>query len=209
MPYISKNGSHLAVHAGLTAAGQHHAPPGLQHCQACHGQGTQHLSQPCLPASSEPSLRVPLDPRRTTHSMVGAVTGVGLLEGRRGFNWMLLLKFFAGWVATLVIAAGTSAAFTAQASPCGLRDGRRVFLTRLRHACSQGGSRMCVAGSLACQGGEENPSQQPLPLPTTPCSAAVQHSIHSSACSTACMGEWFAHPLPPPHGVHALTWLRS
>lgn len=34
---------------------------------------------------------------RTTHSMVGAVTGVGILEGRRAFNWSLLLKFFAGY----------------------------------------------------------------------------------------------------------------
>lgn len=30
------------------------------------------------------------------------------------FNWLLLLKFFCGWVATLIVAALTSAAFTAQ-----------------------------------------------------------------------------------------------
>lgn len=53
-------------------------------------------------------------PLSTTHSMVGAVTGIGILEGRRGFNWKLLLKFFLGWVATLVVAAITAAAFTAQ-----------------------------------------------------------------------------------------------
>lgn len=53
-------------------------------------------------------------PLSTTHSMVGAVTGIGILEGARAFNWMLLLKFFAGWVATLIVAALTSAAFTAQ-----------------------------------------------------------------------------------------------
>lgn len=36
--------------------------------------------------------------------MVGAVTGIGILEGAGGFNWLLLLKFFAGWIATLVSA---------------------------------------------------------------------------------------------------------
>lgn len=46
--------------------------------------------------------------------MVGAVTGVGLLEGTGAFNYMILVKFFAGWVATIVIAAITSAVFTAQ-----------------------------------------------------------------------------------------------
>ncbi|PRW32920.1 phosphate transporter [Chlorella sorokiniana] len=53
-------------------------------------------------------------PLSTTHTLVGAVTGVGLLEGKRGFNGTLLLRFFAGWVATLVVAAITAAAFTAQ-----------------------------------------------------------------------------------------------
>ncbi|KAI7845415.1 hypothetical protein COHA_000968 [Chlorella ohadii] len=53
-------------------------------------------------------------PLSTTHTLVGAVTGVGLLEGKRGFNGSLLLRFFAGWVATLVVAAITAAAFTAQ-----------------------------------------------------------------------------------------------
>jgi sodium-dependent phosphate transporter len=61
-------------------------------------------------------------PLSTTHCLVGAVTGVGLVEavsgrkpegantaGRKAFNWMLLAKFFCGWVATLVIAALTSA----------------------------------------------------------------------------------------------------
>ncbi|PSC75765.1 sodium phosphate symporter [Micractinium conductrix] len=66
-------------------------------------------------------------PLSTTHCMVGAVTGVGIVEAvsgrkpessntgnKRAFNWILLLKFFCGWVATLIIAALTSAAFTAQ-----------------------------------------------------------------------------------------------
>ncbi len=42
------------------------------------------------------------------------MTGIGLLEGAGGFNWLLLAKFFAGWVATLVVAGLTAALFTAQ-----------------------------------------------------------------------------------------------
>jgi hypothetical protein len=56
-------------------------------------------------------------------SLVGAVTGIGLVESvsgrrpdtaehgssKRAFNWLLLLKFFAGWVATLVVAGLTAA----------------------------------------------------------------------------------------------------
>ncbi len=53
-------------------------------------------------------------PVSTTHCMVGAVSGIGILEGSKGFNGILLIKFFAGWVATLVVAGLTSAAFTAQ-----------------------------------------------------------------------------------------------
>lgn len=53
-------------------------------------------------------------PLSTTHCMVGAVTGIGLLEGRKGFNFALLIKFFLGWVATLLVAGLTAAAFTAQ-----------------------------------------------------------------------------------------------
>lgn len=64
-------------------------------------------------------------PLSTTHCMVGAVTGIGVVEAvsgrrpegenrRRSLNWKLLIKFFGGWVATLVVAALTSAAFTAQ-----------------------------------------------------------------------------------------------
>lgn len=66
-------------------------------------------------------------PLSSTQCLVGAVTGVGLVEAVSGrkpenshtgnkhaFNWILLVKFFCGWVATLVIAGLTSAAFTAQ-----------------------------------------------------------------------------------------------
>lgn len=53
-------------------------------------------------------------PLSTTHCMVGSVSAIGMLEGAKGFNGMLLLKFFAGWIATLLVAGLTSAAFTAQ-----------------------------------------------------------------------------------------------
>jgi len=64
-------------------------------------------------------------PVSTTQVITGAITGIGIQEaitarilkkphaGAR-FNWLLLLKFFAGWVATLVVAGLTAAAFTAQ-----------------------------------------------------------------------------------------------
>lgn len=53
-------------------------------------------------------------PLSTTHCMVGAVAGIGILERAKGFNWLLLAKFFGGWIATLLVAGLTAAAFTAQ-----------------------------------------------------------------------------------------------
>ena len=45
---------------------------------------------------------------------MGAITGVGMLEKRGGFNWRLLGKFAAGWVITIVASVALTAAFTAQ-----------------------------------------------------------------------------------------------
>lgn len=53
-------------------------------------------------------------PLSTTQTLVGAVMGIGILERTAAFNWRILIKFFAGWVATLVVAGLTSAAFAAQ-----------------------------------------------------------------------------------------------
>lgn len=64
-------------------------------------------------------------PVSTTQVITGAITGIGLeemisakLQGKphpaSGFNWMILVKFFCGWVATLIVAGLTAAAFTAQ-----------------------------------------------------------------------------------------------
>jgi sodium-dependent phosphate transporter len=64
-------------------------------------------------------------PVSTTQVITGAITGVGISEviaakmkGEKNasgrFNFKLLLKFFLGWIATVIIAALTAAAFTAQ-----------------------------------------------------------------------------------------------
>ena len=64
-------------------------------------------------------------PVSTTQVITGAITGIGIVEvisakmrkesrPNSAFNWMLLLKFFLGWVATIVIAGLVAAAFTAQ-----------------------------------------------------------------------------------------------
>lgn len=64
-------------------------------------------------------------PVSTTQVITGAITGVGLLEvvtakikgeknASQHFNFLLLLKFFGGWVFTLIFAGATAALFTAQ-----------------------------------------------------------------------------------------------
>ena len=77
-------------------------------------------------------------PLSTTHALVGAVSGVGLLEGRGGFNGILLVKFFFGWVATLIIAGGTSAAFTAQGVYSPLRSTPDPTLAKINLAAAAG-----------------------------------------------------------------------
>jgi sodium-dependent phosphate transporter len=41
---------------------------------------------------------------------VGGTAGVGLVEGRKGVNWKLLLKTFGAWIFTLIVAGTLSAA---------------------------------------------------------------------------------------------------
>ena len=53
-------------------------------------------------------------PMSSTPATVGAIAGVGLLEGRGGFNFRLFLKFCGGWVFTIVATVGMSCAFMAQ-----------------------------------------------------------------------------------------------
>lgn len=53
-------------------------------------------------------------PLSTTHCQVGATVGVGLMEGKKGVNLMLLVKVIAGWIITLVVVGFTAAGFFAQ-----------------------------------------------------------------------------------------------
>lgn len=53
-------------------------------------------------------------PLSTTHCQVGATVGVGLMEGKKGVNAMLLLKVIVGWIITLVVVGFTAAGFFAQ-----------------------------------------------------------------------------------------------
>ncbi|GBF94216.1 hypothetical protein Rsub_06486 [Raphidocelis subcapitata] len=53
-------------------------------------------------------------PMSSTPATVGAIAGVGLWEGRRGFNTRLFLKFCAGWVVTIIATVLLTMAFTAQ-----------------------------------------------------------------------------------------------
>ncbi len=48
-------------------------------------------------------------PLSTTHCQVGSTVGVGLLEGKEGINWKLLLEVFLGWIFTLIVAGAVSA----------------------------------------------------------------------------------------------------
>mmetsp|Transcript_14849 Transcript_14849/g.22095 ORF Transcript_14849/g.22095 Transcript_14849/m.22095 type:complete len:513 (-) Transcript_14849:100-1638(-) len=59
-------------------------------------------------------------PLSTTHCQVGATTGVGMLEGGEGVNWMLLLRIVAGWLLTLVVVGSCTALIFAQGlyAPC-------------------------------------------------------------------------------------------
>ncbi|CAG9467864.1 unnamed protein product [Pedinophyceae sp. YPF-701] len=65
-------------------------------------------------------------PLSTTHCQVGATIGVGLLEGVKGVNWMILPKIIFGWVITLIVAGFTTSLFFAQGafapSIYGVRD---------------------------------------------------------------------------------------
>jgi solute carrier family 20 (sodium-dependent phosphate transporter) len=52
-------------------------------------------------------------PVSTTQVVSGAILSMGLFEGRRGVNWKVAVKIFAGWVITVFFAAGVAAALTA------------------------------------------------------------------------------------------------
>jgi len=53
-------------------------------------------------------------PISTTHTITGAVVGVGLMEGRKGVNWKFLGKTFSAWIFTLIFVGILTAAMFAQ-----------------------------------------------------------------------------------------------
>ena len=53
-------------------------------------------------------------PISTTHTITGAVVGVGLMEGRAGVNWWQFSRVFAAWVFTLIFTGAFAAALFAQ-----------------------------------------------------------------------------------------------
>jgi PiT family inorganic phosphate transporter len=57
-----------------------------------------------LEGNGLPSL--PLVPVSSSQAVVGAVIGIGLLQGGRSIRWSLLGRISSGWVATPVMAAG-------------------------------------------------------------------------------------------------------
>lgn len=95
------------------------APPTPGHAACTHC-----IAQPAPRAIRWPPpacMRLARAPMPRPHGLTAAGWGAaGLLEGRKGFNGVLLLRFFGGWIATLVVAGLTAAAFTAQGvySPC-------------------------------------------------------------------------------------------
>ncbi|CAG9465200.1 unnamed protein product [Pedinophyceae sp. YPF-701] len=74
-------------------------------------------------------------PLSTTHCQVGATIGVGMLEGIKGVNWMIVPKIVIGWVITLIVAGFTTALLFSQAayapSMFGVRDVNhyRLYIT--------------------------------------------------------------------------------
>mmetsp|Transcript_3963 Transcript_3963/g.11520 ORF Transcript_3963/g.11520 Transcript_3963/m.11520 type:complete len:579 (+) Transcript_3963:262-1998(+) len=52
-------------------------------------------------------------PVSTTQTITGALLAIGLMEGLKGVNWRSVGRIFSGWVATLFIACGLAAGFTA------------------------------------------------------------------------------------------------
>lgn len=111
------------------------------------------ITAPLYPQATLP-FRPPSPPRSTTHATVGAVAGVGLLEGRRGFNWRLLCKFFVGWVATIIVVACTSAAFTAQVCPpawlCLPEPAVRAGVCRVVEGNAQASSHLSLSFPQSC-----------------------------------------------------------
>eukprot|EP00889_Picochlorum_renovo_P002545 jgi/Picre1/29575/NNA_004961.t1 len=105
-------------------------------------------------------------PVSTTQVITGAITGIGLVEvisakmrkevrpGSR-YNWLLLIKFFGGWVATIVVAALVAAAFTAQGIYAPYKNGTddRANFNAAFNEVNEG-----IANTLIAAGNVTNPT---------------------------------------------------
>jgi sodium-dependent phosphate transporter len=109
-------------------------------------------------------------PVSTTQVITGAITGIGLVEVISAkmrkeatpgslFNWVLLVKFFAGWVATIVVAGLVAAAFTAQGIYAPYRNGvddRARFNAAFNEVNEGIANTLIVAGNVS----DPSPAQQ-------------------------------------------------
>lgn len=88
-------------------------------------------------------------PVSTTQTITGAITGLGIMEsvksGARSFNWILLVKFFAGWVATLGITGVMSAVICALGI---FAPNRPASFTRAALASEMNSTGLSVAKSM-------------------------------------------------------------
>jgi sodium-dependent phosphate transporter len=107
-------------------------------------------------------------PLSTTHCMWGAVTGLGLLEGAKGFNHRIVLKIFLSWVATVAAVGLTAAAFAAQ----GMWAPNRAASDReAAQGAAVGAAAAALAGALA--------GRQPGELPGGAGGAAQQAPLQA------------------------------
>lgn len=107
-------------------------------------------------------------PVSTTQVITGAITGIGIVEVISAklrkeerpsslYNWMLLLKFFGGWVATIVVAALVAAAFTAQGIYAPNKNGvdARAQFNAAFNEVNEG-----IANTLIAAGNVSNPTPE-------------------------------------------------
>ncbi|KAI8465958.1 MAG: phosphate transporter family-domain-containing protein [Monoraphidium minutum] len=89
-------------------------------------------------------------PMSSTPATVGAIAGVGLWEGRAGFNGRLFAKFVAGWIVTIIAAVALTCAFMAQ----GLYSPSKTCTAeRIQAASYLNGTSNAVSEALAAAGG--------------------------------------------------------
>jgi sodium-dependent phosphate transporter len=91
-------------------------------------------------------------PISTTHTITGAVVGVGLMEGRKGVNWKHLGKTFTSWVFTLIVVGFLSAALFSQGAYAPSVQGNREVqsLAKTMSGITSSSDPKVVPGLVAC-----------------------------------------------------------